>query len=248
MRVMDRDFRFIATRGAIAATVALAGEVLYAIRRPLPDLDGWDASAVIGDDRLPVLRVVALGDSTLTGPGLVDPAEIWARRLVEPWTERHRVEFTSLAATGARTADVLRDQIPRAVEREWDLALVSVGGNDILRAVPIPLFERRLETIVSALQVVTTTVVLMGVGDLGTAPRFPLPLDRMARLSGRIADRVHGRVAGRLGVPKVDHWGYSAEAFRDPAMFAADLFHPSPAGHEVWAETVRPVVEAALGF
>ncbi len=86
----------------------------------------------------------------------------------------------------------------------------------------------------------------MGVGDIGTVPRFPAPLDRLATLTGRIADLVHTRVAERNGVAKVDHWGWSATAFRDPSVFSSDLFHPNAVGHRIWADAVMPEVEQAI--
>jgi lysophospholipase L1-like esterase len=53
-------------------------------------------------------------------------------------------------------------------------------------------------------------------------------------------------VAERNEVGRADHWGTSARAFREPGMFAPDLFHPSVAGHRVWADTVMPEVERVL--
>jgi lysophospholipase L1-like esterase len=98
------------------------------------------------------------------------------------------------------------------------------------------------------MKAVSRAVVLMGVGDIGTVPRFPKPLDRLATLTGRVANGVHTRVAERHEVGRADHWGWSSQAFRRPGMFAPDLFHPSAAGHRVWADTVMPEVERMLAL
>lgn len=224
----------------------LAGEALYAVRRALPTFEGFDASGTFGDPAHPPLRITALGDSTMTGPGLDGPDDIFVRRIAERVAARHHVELVSLAVGGARSADVLAGQVPRAIETDSDLTLISVGGNDVLRGVPVRVFERNLEAIVAAMRTVSRQVVLMGVGDIGTVPRLIVPLNRLVTLTGRIADRVHTRVAAKYGVGKADHWGSSAEAFRDPAMFSPDLFHPNAAGHRIWLETVMPEVERAV--
>ncbi len=233
-------------RGVIAGMAVMAGEALYAVRRPLPTFSGFDISGSFGDPALPTIRITALGDSTVTGPGLEDPDDTFVRRIAMSLTDRYHVDLRSLAVGGAQSIDVLRTQVPAAIEENSDLTLISVGGNDVLRATPVWAFERNLGAIVAAMSTVSRAVVLMGVGDIGTVPRFPQPLDRLATLTGRIADGVHGRVAARYDVGKADHWGWSAEAFRDPSMFAPDLFHPSAAGHRVWAETVMPEIERAL--
>lgn len=233
--------------GALAGMAMLAGELAYAARRPLPTFQGFDPSGAIGDPALPTLRMTVLGDSTITGPGLDDVDDTFVRVIAHTLSSRYFVELNSLAVGGARSIDLLRNQVPAAIELDSDITMISVGGNDVMRAVPVRVFERNLEAIVAVMKTVSREVVLMGVGDMGTIPRCPQPLDRVASMTGRIANRVHQRVAKRQGVHSVDHWGWSAEAFRDPVMFSPDLFHPSPAGHRVWAQTVLPEVEEAIG-
>lgn len=231
----------------MVGAAVVAGEVAYAVRRPLPQFDGFDPSGTFGDPDLPPLRFAALGDSTITGPGLDGPDEVWVRHIARRLADRHRVELISLAVGGSKSRDVLEVQVPVAEDLRPDLAVVSVGGNDIMRAVPVPLFERRLDEIVARLVAVSGAVVLMGVGDLGTIPRFPAPLNHVASLSGRMADGVHARVALRHGVIKVDHWALDDPGDRwGPDMFCGDLFHPNPHGHRSWADTVFPYVERAL--
>ncbi|MFO7547914.1 MAG: SGNH/GDSL hydrolase family protein [Acidimicrobiia bacterium] len=235
------------TRGLLAGAVVVAGEMAYVARRPLPRFDGFDPSGAFGDPDAPLLRIAVLGDSTITGPGLGSVDETFVRILARRLAERYRVQLTSQAVGGARSFDVLTLQLPEALADRPHLAFVSVGSNDILHGIPIPWFERRLDEIVRRLVESGVAVVLMGIGDLGTIPRFPAPLDRVASATGRIADRVQARVGERHGVAKVDHWGASADVFRSGThMFAGDLFHPSAEGHRVWADTVYPFIEQAL--
>lgn len=236
----------VVAKGALAGVGVLAGELLYAARRPLPRFNGFDPSANVGNPELPALALTVLGDSTITGPGLDDVEDTFVRVIARSLSNRYHVRMTSLAYGGARSVDVLTTQVPRAIESDIDLTLISVGTNDFMRAVPVRTFERNLEAIVAAMKTVSRAVVLMGVGDVGTSPRCPVPLDRLATMTGRIADRVHERVAQRHEVGKVDHWGWSAKEFRAGGMFSPDLFHPSSAGHRVWAHTALPEIEAAL--
>ena len=238
----------IVRRGFVLGVATVAAQAAYARFRGVPSFDGLDPSGVFGEQEMPTLRIVILGDSTVTAPGLDDPDDSWARISARHFEGRYRVELTCLAVGGARSRDVLEDQLPAALASEWDIAVVSVGSNDVLNLVPIWLFERRLDEIVARLNVVARAVVLFGVGDLGSIPRVPFPLDRFAWWSGHIADWVHRRVAARYGVAKVDQWNQTTEPFNSGIhMFAPDLFHPSPAGHRAWAGALTPTLETVVG-
>lgn len=233
--------------GVVAAATTIGGELLYVTRRPLPSFTDLDPSGTFGSPDLPSLRIVAVGDSTMTGPGLDDPDDLWLRVVARRLAAHHHVELHSLARGGSRTDDLLREQLDRAVALSPDIAIVSIGGNDILHLVPIWRFERRLDAIVGRLAEASGAVVLFGIGDLGTIPRATFVLRHWVHTAGRLGDQVHERVAARHGVDKVDQWQLTTAAFRAGRhMFSADLFHPSAIGHRTWADAVWPTLERAV--
>lgn len=225
----------------------IAGQVAYARFRGVPSFEGLDPSCVVGDGGLPGLRLVVLGDSTVTAPGLDDPDASWPRIVARHLAGRYCVDLTSLAEGGAKSRDVLAGQLPRALTSRWNVAVVSVGSNDIMRFVPVWRFERRLDRIVAELKEVSDAVILFGVGDLGSIPRLPFPLDRIASGAGHVADLVHRRVAARHDVAKIDQWRLTTEAFNSGIhMFSPDLFHPSPIGHQAWADALIPTLDEVV--
>jgi lysophospholipase L1-like esterase len=238
----------VAGFGAVIGSVSLlGGEVAYAHLRRLPDFAGFDPSGTFGDPRAPTLRLTLLGDSAITGQGLRHAEDSWPRLVARRLSDRFRVVVRSYALGGARSLDVLTNQLPTAEIEEHDIVIISVGSNDILHVTPVWLFERRLDEIITRLKDVASSVILFGVGDLGSVPRVPFPIDRLAAVSGHVADRVHRRVADRHGVAKIDQWGLTTEAFNSGRhMFAPDLFHPSAEGHLAWADAVYPTVEEEL--
>ncbi len=225
----------------------IAGQVAYVSRRRLPLGDEYDPTGSFGDATLLRLRMAVLGDSSVTGQSLDSVEEAWARLLARHFSDRFHVELRSYGDGGARSEDVLEEQLPAAEATRHDVAIVSVGSNDLLRMTPAWRFERRLDEIVMRLKRVSSAVILFGVGDMGSIPRFPYPVDRMAAGTARVADRVHRRVAERHGVAKVDQWALTTEVFNSgPHMFSPDLFHPSAEGHRAWADAVIPTVEAEI--
>ena len=135
----------------------------------------------------------------------------------------------SLATGGVKVHEVVDDQLPRAMAGRWDVAVVSAGANDAIRAGLGPVIEAQLARIVDELLEVSARVILLGVGDLGSCPRALFPFDHLLRHRGKALDRVHFRIASdRERVYKVPMWERSAAEFnaRDD-IWAADHFHPN---------------------
>lgn len=233
---------------AALGAATLVGEFLYAHHRGLPDFPDHDCSTVLGNPSSPRVDILALGDSAMTGKGLDDPDDIFLRIVARELADRYHVHLESLAVGGARSLDVLHQQLPFALHRRWDVAVLSCGINDMMHAVPFVIVERRLEEIVDELRKIATIVVLTGVGDVGTAPRAPFPLSAGATAIARTTDRMQQRIArSRDFVMKAPMWELSTPVFRSgDDLFAADLFHPNEAGNRVWAGAIGETIEAAV--
>ena len=230
-----------------AATAVVAGQVAWAVWRPLPTFVDLDASGIEGPEGGRPLRMLVLGDSSCTGSGLHDPADIWVRVLARMIAEHgFRIEVVSLAAGGSKAADLVRNQLRPALELGGDIALVSVGGNDALRGVKLGSFEAALDTLVASLSGAVGTVALSGVGDMGTVPRLPPAIAAAARRRGRAMNVIHHRVAARHGALVADQWAWAVERFRDRRVFSPDLFHPNADGHLVWAEVAYELLAPTL--
>lgn len=238
----------VALPAAAAAGVATLGaEALYAVRRGLPSVTGHDPSGVVGDLSRPEVTILLLGDSTITGSGLEAPDDIWIRQVANRLQHRWRFRIESLARGGARTHEVLAHQVPEALRRRADLAIVSAGSNDVLFATPLRRVERALDQVIAALEDVAPAVLLTGVGDLGNVPRVPFPLRLLASSRSRAVDRIHARAANRFAFADKVRTGAMSERFsRDLTLFSSDWFHPSRVGHEIWADAVTPMIEAVL--
>jgi lysophospholipase L1-like esterase len=218
---------------------------VYLKWRRLPTFTGSDASGVFGDPTLPPLSIVVLGDSSCTGPGLDHIENVWIQRVGRALGAEFHVTIDSLAVGGAKADDVLSTQVPQVADGRYDVAIISVGSNDMLHGVAPFTFRTRLDTIVDILT--PASIVLSGVGDLSAIPRLPAFLRWPVRARGIAADRAHEAVAeGRSHVFKVPIWNRADDFHRDRALWAADLFHASDEGHAVYAEVAMPAIRAAV--
>jgi len=176
-----------------------------------------------------VAAFVALGDSITLGIG--DPQPVgwrgWAALLA---TALPGYRLHNLAVSGARSRDVEREQLPRALELRPELAAVIVGVNDTLRHDFDP--DRTVAALghtVSALRACGAVVLTMRLPDAGRM--FGLP-GILARPLARRMAVVNAAVEELAADFDTVHFDAAAHpATYDCRMWSVDRLHPSERGH-----------------
>jgi lysophospholipase L1-like esterase len=186
--------------------------------------------------------VSVLGDSLTCGRGVgvrVPERQTWPALVAQ---STPGIEVRSLAAPGARIADVRRLQLPWIpVERAKGGVVILIAGlNDVCRAgFDRAGIHRELSLTVATAEARGATVVLGRLHDPAA----------VLRLRGAIATAISRRVAvvndavdaaaDRAGIHVLDL--STVPALAAPGGWAADRIHPSPAGH-------RGIAFAAAGL
>ncbi len=220
-------------RPPLAAGTLLAGQMARAILRDdLPTLENQDPSGSFGDPNSPSLRIVFLGDSSVTSPGVEPLDHSWPRQMAMHVAKQYRVEAISVAEGGSKARDVLESQVDAALLTEPDIAYIAVGSNDALRGVSITSFEAAFDRIIERLYDTVPAIGLSGIGDLGTIPRLPELAKAVARVRARAVDNAIARVAARYPrTIKSNAWDIMSSFADNPEMYGADHFHASAQGH-----------------
>jgi lysophospholipase L1-like esterase len=191
------------------------------------------------------LRLLVLGDSIAFGTGARSPEDTLGRRLAAALTgEGFDIDLHVRAVPGAVSADLPR-QARAAAPLAADLALVVIGANDLTRLVPPERAAASLDEALRALRATGTDVVLVPAPDMSHVPFVPpafRPLVQAACAQLRQRQVAVATATGATVVPVAD----INQAFgTDPALFAADRFHPSSAGYARIAAALTPAVLAA---
>jgi len=190
-------------------------------------------------------RYVALGDSITEGlcdpasthPSAVDPSGPWLG-----WADRlaaildgdarlagRQFEFANLAVRGRRIADVVTDQVPRALSLRPDLVSVLIGGNDLMSPAADPdVLAHRLDAGIRSLRAGGSTVLLANLFD----PQFAFFL-KPFRGRAAVFNANIWSIARENGAIVLDAWG--VREFQDGAMWASDRVHLSGRGHRLLA-------------
>jgi lysophospholipase L1-like esterase len=200
-----------------------------------------------------VTTFVALGDSITLGIGdpirVADPDGGPGRRAWRGWAALLAEGLRDpalhiVAGNGACSAEVERDQLPRALQLRPDIASVVVGINDTLR----PNFDSdrigaAASHTVGALRAAGAVVLTMRLPDPGRMLDVPGVLARpLARRAHQINALMDG-VADRFGTLHFD--AARDEETYDPRMWAVDRLHPSERGHRLIARRFHALLAGA---
>jgi lysophospholipase L1-like esterase len=197
------------------------------------------------------VRFVMLGDSTARGMG----AELARQTIgaiiasgVAAFSGRP-VELTNVAVIGAESPD-LDSQVERALGLvpSPDVAVISIGANDVTHRIDKSIAVRHLEMAVRTLREAGAEVVVGTCPDLGAIQPVPQPLRYLARRWSRDLAAAQTVAVVEAGGRAVSVGDLLSEAFsaNPSVMFSEDRFHPSPAGYARVAAVMLPSVSAAL--
>ncbi len=215
-----------------------------------PQTKAPDPSGVYGPTSdAPVLHLAVVGDSAAAGLGC-DRADQTPGALLAGGMARdlgRQVEVRVVARTGARSA-ALDTQVGRALRGRVDVAFVLVGANDVTHQAPVDEAARDLARAVRTLRAAGAEVVVGTCPDLGTVKPVLQPLRTYARYVSR-------RLAAAQTVAVVEEGGVAVslasllgpQFAREPSMWSADRFHPSPEGYRRVVDAVLPSLLQAAG-
>lgn len=188
---------------------------------------------------------VALGDSTTVGFGDRLPDGSW-RGWAPILAAALGARLHNIARSGAQTADVVTEQLPRALDLRPDIAAVLVGTNDTLRSPFDPAkVSRNLEHVVAALRAGGAEVLTIRLPDPGRMFGLPGPLARP------LARRMHDlNAAADLVAARHDTIHFDAASNPDSydrRMWSVDRLHPSERGHRFLACSFFDLLATRLG-
>jgi len=235
----------------VAAPLVLREQAKRA-RREISGLfagQAWPAASrglSLGMEPRPV-RLVVLGDSSGVGLGAERPEDTAGLVLLQRLQGAGLAASLDVIAVSGADARDLADQVSEALARGVDVALISVGANDVTHRLPARVGGRLLGHAVLRLRDSDAEVVVATCPDLGAVRRLGRPLRWWAAVASRREWWAQGRAARRAGARVVSVGARLGREFsRNPSHFSRDGFHPSSAGYAALAQELWPAVLAAV--
>ena len=183
-------------------------------------------------------RILVVGDSTGVGTGAARPEDSVAGRIAG---EFPGIEVVNRARNGATARQVL-GQLESVSASGFDIVLVQVGGNDILRFTGLGELRDTLREVLKTAVEKGRAVIFISTGNAGLAPAFFPPVSWLYTFRTRQARAIFMDIAQETGARYVDLFRERGnELFLgDPERYySADYLHPGPEGYRVWYEEMK---------
>jgi len=263
-RWLNRVARLIgAAVGAFAGIVAVQ---LMRLRRMefLPGHPGFYINHLVpapsGGGGAP-LRLAVLGDSTTAGVGVERPEHslpyLLAERIAR--AEQSPVHVVSYGWSGARVADLVGIQLPRALEplRDGDaeaflpgadVVAIVIGANDATRRTPPGRYRANLRATLEGIRAAApqARIVLAGIPGFRGALRAIEPLIFIIDQYARLLRPISRAEALRAGASYADLAREVPARIRGQAdVLSSDRFHLSVVGYSAWADVIFEALAGA---
>lgn len=218
------------TYARIYRAIAVAGLVSPSNKRIYPLNDNSFSTTIVYD---------ALGDSLTAGVGTDSYDQSFphliARNLL---MSGKNITLKNLSVPGAKTADLIYNQLPQVIIDQPQVVTVLIGTNDIHGNVSGSVFRKNYKHI---LQVLTTktkaTVYVISVPRTGTNILLRFPYNYYFDWRTRMFNNIIKELAVTYQVTYLDLYTPTAVKFSAAGShYSADLFHPSAEGYAQWAQ------------
>ncbi len=236
-------------------TVFRARHLLNEGRKIAAQSQNFKRDYMVGDAKAAPLTLLVMGDSTAAGWGAGRLEDTYPFHLASSVAALgYRVHVVNIAVGGARFHDVRVLQLPQISARRPDLISLSVGANDATHFESETEITREMRLIVAALRQSDARLILIAnTPDMSLAPALPLPFSRVAGARGRrlntaLSQILRSEIAPNSKIRSVDLFrNGKLDYHRDPTLYAADLFHPSARGYDIWGQVFsRNLVQSKL--
>ena len=178
------------------------------------------------------LTLAVIGDSAASGVGDSDSNGNhfgWGYHLAQAFNEP--LIYINAARPGARSGEVLEEQLVKVSVHDPELVAVVVGGNDLLRSNFSPtLFESNLRETLIRLVSSGATVMLLELHDPTKIVPMPYLVGRICRRRVAAVNKATSKMAQDFGAILLPT--RSLENIYARSKWHVDRMHPSKLGHQ----------------
>ena len=194
------------------------------------------------------LNLYGIGDSIIAGVGAKRMENalvaVTARHLAE--LEGRAVRWEALGIIGANTRKIRDDLVPELPDEPADYIVVSAGVNDLTTITTVPVFRKRLRSLLETIKIHSPDAVIAvnGIPPLSGFPLLDEPLRSVFGIRGNSFDaEIQSVVSDYDSVVRVP-----IRFAPEPEMFSADGFHPSETSYLEFGELVASAIHECKGI
>lgn len=218
----------------LVVALALAGVYVFLGQKDKTGIE--NPAKEVGQTQKNTIKIIAVGDSLTAGYGLrLD--ESYPKQLESKLAENnYAVEVINAGISGETTRGLL-ERVDFIKKQKPEIILITIGGNDALRGLPITETEKNISRIIELFK-----------EDLDSKNIFLMQIKAPANLGSQYTkefDDIYTRAASQVGVTLIPF--VVPEVFTDSSLMQNDGIHPNAAGYRVLVNTyIYSAVEARV--
>lgn len=198
----------------------------------LPDAEGETAGRY--GEHQDILKLLAIGESTVAGVGAKNHSEALTGRFAEHLSEKtgKTVHWFAVGESGITVKESLQRLVPKLPEEEIDVILVALGGNDVFGLSSPRKWRREMLKLLSLLKekYPQANILMANVPMVRDFIAMPNPLRYVL---SKLAKMHHYN--SREFVTELKNAAYYDDVKRVNDEFFSDGIHPSAYGYNLWA-------------
>jgi lysophospholipase L1-like esterase len=189
------------------------------------------------------LTYLALGDSLTAGVGSSNYKQTFPYELAQSWADENgaSVKLVNLGVPGAKTEDVIKDQLPQVSVFNPDIITLLIGINDLHDRVGKDVVAQNIEEIIKGIKkqsqakIILLSLPYLGAGDL-MYPPYQAYFDWQTEHYNEAVESVAQKYSA---VVYIDLYTLTKEEFvSNKDFYSTDLFHPSASGYHFWSSVI----------
>lgn len=196
----------------------------------------------IGNTRaIQTIKYAALGDSLTAGVGATGIEHAFPYLLSEKIAGKNKIKLFNLGQPGAKSIDVLQQQIIPLAVFNPDLITLAIGTNDIHNRVSMTEFKKNYNQILDDLEKYKQAkIILINIPYLGSDSLIRPPWRSYFDSHIKKYNQSITEMATTRQLTLVDLYDKTKTYFHDnqSLIYSADLFHPTDAGYAYWTDII----------
>jgi lysophospholipase L1-like esterase len=189
-----------------------------------------------------VATFAVLGDSAASGVGDTDgngTSRGWSYYLAKNFKDP--LVYINFSRPGAKSDEILHDQLPKAIIHMPTITAVIVGGNDALRNGFSPeCLHQNLRSTIKQLNAIGSEVLLLQLHDPTLIVPMPKTLGTILRRRINAVNQVTQAIAAEFGTEILKT--RELEGIYERKVWHTDRMHPSKFGHQLLAHHFREIL------
>ena len=185
------------------------------------------------------LIYAALGDSLTSGMGLNKYEEAFPYLLAEDLAAGSKVILQNFSYSGYRTDDLIENLLEPAIAANPDIVTLLIGTNDVYGLYSSGKFKKNYQIILERLAKNTKAkIYAISLPYIGMQAYLPPNSyyfqNKTVEFNKTIKELAAAYEVGYIDIAETTRSQFA----KDDLYYAADRFHPSAAGHELWEKII----------